>query len=158
MNCPRCETEIDEHEANRCLDAWVAEAVMGWHKFEKMGSSYRGVRMCKTCGRLELDNEHWNADSPNYSSDIADAWKVAGKMTGPNMGVGGDWWKLEWLAGSYRANFGYGRKVKDVTYWKAIADTAPLAICRAALKASGLARSETAQSHTEAPSPSHPQT
>lgn len=29
MNCPTCGLDIDEHPANRCLDAWVAEEVMG---------------------------------------------------------------------------------------------------------------------------------
>lgn len=29
MNCPTCGLNIDEHPANRCLDAWVAEEVMG---------------------------------------------------------------------------------------------------------------------------------
>ena len=28
-NCPHCETPLDEHEANRCLDAWVA-TLAGW--------------------------------------------------------------------------------------------------------------------------------
>ncbi|KKK65183.1 hypothetical protein LCGC14_2976710, partial [marine sediment metagenome] len=30
MKCPHCQIEVDEHEANRCLDAWVAEVVMDW--------------------------------------------------------------------------------------------------------------------------------
>jgi hypothetical protein len=28
--CPRCGTDVDQHEANRCLDAWVATVILGW--------------------------------------------------------------------------------------------------------------------------------
>ena len=142
MNCPYCETEIDEHEANRCLDAWVAEAVMGIPRSElnfvaeNEGGFEFSPALLNAGGRGWVDDQEVREPAP-YSISIAAAWEVVGKMTAPNMGVGGDSWKLEWLAGSYRASFGYGRKVKDVTYWKAIADTAPLAICRAALKAAG---------------------
>ncbi|KKK66418.1 hypothetical protein LCGC14_2964270, partial [marine sediment metagenome] len=34
MNCPHCETLIDEHKATRCLDAWIAEYVMGWKPYK----------------------------------------------------------------------------------------------------------------------------
>ena len=55
MNCPNCKTEIDEHEASRCLDAWVAKAVMGEAvlKFDEYLSPYS-----------------------RYSTDIAAAWEV----------------------------------------------------------------------------------
>lgn len=29
MNCPHCKVEIDKHEAERCLDAWVAYEILG---------------------------------------------------------------------------------------------------------------------------------
>ena len=32
MNCPRCQTDIDQHPSGPCLDAWVAEVVMGYTK------------------------------------------------------------------------------------------------------------------------------
>ena len=147
MNCPHCKTEIDEHEANRCLDAWVAERVFGKRIEFKKGAATAWQNdkavMWFPNDFVDLDDKSTYMHTIDgytgmvhfYSTFIAAAWEVVGQMTAPDTGAGGDSWKLEWLAGSYRAGFGYGKKAKDVTYWKAIADTAPLAICRAALKA-----------------------
>lgn len=32
MTCPNCQTELDKHPANRCMDAWVAEFVLGYRR------------------------------------------------------------------------------------------------------------------------------
>ena len=108
ISCPHCGVNVSEHEAGRCLDAWVAEAV-GWSD--------------------TTTNRH-EPQVPHYSTDIAAAWEVVGRVAEKyyvDIGVykrgaqvqinnyGDDGWE-DW-AGSIRA------------------DTAPLAICCAALKA-----------------------
>ena len=30
--CPNCKTELDKHPANRCMDAWVAEFILGYQR------------------------------------------------------------------------------------------------------------------------------
>ena len=52
LNCPECGVEVDEHEAGRCLDRWVAKDVMG------------------------LPDGCWDY----YSVHIDRAWKVIEKM------------------------------------------------------------------------------
>lgn len=42
MNCPTCGLDIDEHPADRCLDAWVAEAVFGRQKMTTLRYSMSG--------------------------------------------------------------------------------------------------------------------
>ena len=32
LKCPRCGVELENHEAGRCLDEWIAEKVMGWKR------------------------------------------------------------------------------------------------------------------------------
>ena len=105
MNCPHCQTDIDEHEAGLKTDVCVAEALM--------------------------EHKHWveRVIPRDYSTDIAAAWEVVGRMRD-------DWWELEFLSGNYRATFQRGERVTDYSYPVAEGDTAPLAICRAALKAS----------------------
>jgi hypothetical protein len=113
MNCPHCGTEVDEHEAKRCLSAWVHADVMG----------------------RKLPDHNWETDTycdclPDYSTDIAAAW-----------GVLGHW--IEKMDDKYL----YLEFVKSAAgpSWSAYSgvhafggDSAPLAICRAALKAQRL--------------------
>ena len=106
MNCPNCKTEVDEHEANRCLDAWVAEAVFG---------------------AVLHDNGMWYTDAhgrelfsvESFSTDIAAAWEVVGLLLDNEFDLDYDNEYRCFFAGDN--NFG-------------LAPTAPLAICRAALK------------------------
>lgn len=49
MNCPHCKTHIDEHQADRCLDAWIAQDVLDW--FES---------------QLEPVTEQWRLFRPNF--------------------------------------------------------------------------------------------
>ena len=120
-------------KAGRELDALIAEKVMG-HK-------------C-SCGREDLNNRanpygikgfclvHGSTDivGGNYSTNIADAWEVVEKLVstpGPN----GD-------HHSVQVDYSGGAVVviDENEDWQvsAIADTAPLAICLAALKAKGV--------------------
>lgn len=123
MNCPHCQTEIDEHEAGRCLRGWVAESVMGWrvengedglpaHAFP---SKDEHVYLLPDLG------PQWYPDH-----DIAAAWEMVEKLgedVTHDIGVSynGFQWFCEW---------GVQGQMHIET-----APTAPLAICRAALKA-----------------------
>ena len=109
MNCPHCNTSVDEHEAGRCLDAWVAEAVMGW-EFLRIGytGEHKGAD-AETPRQVELEKAGWldevgltsvgsyYIDEPNHkwitlkgdwmhenvwspSTDIAAAWEVVGRV------------------------------------------------------------------------------
>ena len=117
MNCPHCDTSVDEHEAGRCLDAWVAEKVFGRPPTREDWT----YCLWKTDCQLAESNCF-------FSTEIAAAWEVWARMRR-------DWCEMEWLAGDYRVRFGVGARAQDMTYHSGTADTAPLAICRAALKA-----------------------
>jgi hypothetical protein len=77
-------------------------------------------------GQLQKDSSPIY-EMPHYSTDIAAAWEVIEKLCGE---TGADVVKVckrdpELLRGDWSCNFGRG--------FEAFADTAPLAICRAAL-------------------------
>ena len=126
MNCPHCNTRIDEHEANRCLDAWVAEAVMGW-KIRNNPDIPSIVEYWDGTLLTGLKYEYWR-EPPYFSDDIAAAWEVVGRLYGRN----GGYFMLERfdseLGGDWRTVLG----VEDID---GVAPSAPLAICRAAIKA-----------------------
>ncbi len=138
MNCPHCNTHIDEHGVSRCLNAWIAEAIMGGVEtmnFQEKSECY--WRFDTPEGKSMLVNSKVFQGSILWSpcTKIADAWEVAEKMAdeqmpkhvGPTMlhrlrqcGMKG--WGVIWCS-----DFGYTREI--------FAQTAPLAICRAAIKA-----------------------
>lgn len=64
---------------------------------------------------------------PNYSTDIAAAWLVVAKLC-PTANISEPWFKMYTTGGAWRANFHYHTD-------DSLGDTAPLAICRAALLA-----------------------
>lgn len=69
MTCQHCKTPIAEHPAGRCLDALVAEKVMGWRRLDKpipAGQFYGTYTWVKPGGARETD-----ADVPAYSTDPA---------------------------------------------------------------------------------------
>lgn len=76
MNCQTCGIPVLQHEANRCLDAWVAERVLGHHFYQT------------STGEL------WSTDLPgyyflaHYSTDIAAAWMVFEKFKGHGWDLG----------------------------------------------------------------------
>ena len=110
MNCPHCDTPIDEHEASRCLDAWV--------DFVVFGAEPRIMSNGQIVGRKF------------FSTDIAAAWGVVAEANYDNV------MKLRWYNPDGRTSlhtvvFGFGEKTEGE------GESAPLAICRAALKAVG---------------------
>ena len=118
--------------AGRELDALVAEKVMGYYKAtpESIGRGVRCWNKEGDCATTEF--------SP--STDIAAAWEVVEKLTKNLHEVKDGEWVLDrlgYLDGQYRCWF--AMNVSDDVRWDifAEADTAPLAICLAALKAVG---------------------
>ena len=122
MNCPHCNTNIDEHEAFRCLDAWVAEAVMGLVQcqadFHGDAPNCYAPKDSSKCGSFLED----------YSTDISAAWEVVEKVNQDNA-MTLRWYNPDGRTSIYSVAFGFGKKAG------AEADTAPLAICRASIKA-----------------------
>lgn len=122
------DNEIDAMPAGREMDALVAEYVMG-----------------SPCPPMPVDGpdwgsqasqvEIWHENLPHYSTDIAAAWQVVKKFNnkltiqGPNsidLNEGfsyPDYWEIGFHEKSWSNKF------------RGVAETAPLAICRAALKA-----------------------
>ena len=136
MNCPVCNTDIDNHPANRCLDAWVAEKVMGWDLDKVAREEFISYRRHNTgigmTGQEEY-NEKQSRDRmlmltiPYYSTDITAAWKVIDRLDE----LYSAWFEIRgprvWLA---RCNLpGYEQ------FSATGLANASLAICRAALKA-----------------------
>lgn len=119
--------------AGRELDVLIAEKVMGWTWY-KTG---RGARMlCEPHHGQLADGSEPIANLatfsvPLYSSDIAAAWSIVEKMQ-----------ELGWTFaielfednGNYSAYF---KNTQNRDRYVGNADTAPLAICLAALKALG---------------------
>jgi len=109
--CPECGIEIDDHPIARCLDWWIAKDVIG--------SKVLGFECWK----------EYNRGKNYYSRFIDDAWEVVGT-----------------IRGSYECKMHNGIIImSDPNGWyvefpkpswqEITAPTAPLAICRAAIKA-----------------------
>ena len=114
----------------RELDALVAEKVMGWKLIENWGSDgpveegwvgFWDDEWCRWIETPNLEVKTWNPSAPD---GIADAWMVVEKMMHVSIENLGSKWKVEFSADTHGL------------YW-ATADTAPEAICLAALKAVG---------------------
>ena len=111
-------------KAGRELDALIAEKVMGW-KVDRI------VEHNNTTGD-ELLHIFGPDKFPHYSTQIADAWLVVEKL-------GKDDWTYT-IVGNSSYNRCDLRKWLSHNNWAHLysdADTAPLAICLAALKAVG---------------------
>jgi hypothetical protein len=112
---------------SRELDALVAERVMGWRFIGEFDLEMNGDRWAKNPD----GHENYFSDVPHYSTNIAAAWEVMEKLLAYN-----PFWEQHDFIGIYLAptspkgwtcNFG-----DDTT--RAYGDTAPHAICLAALK------------------------
>lgn len=105
---------MESLKPGRELDALIAEKVMGWKPPEFID----GVSL-----ERRWKNDRGEFDSlPRYSTDIAAAWEVVEKI-GLIIGKNGPVWDAQDLW--------------DLPVYFASADTAPHAICLAALKAVG---------------------
>lgn len=129
--------EINQIEAGRELDALVASKVMsldinrGHYETAETSS---GDPLCIACGTVGDWSDDLFGDKPcipHYSTDIAAAWQVVGKLTNP---------RISWEAGTWLASCDV-RNEPPYEGWRIVSaradgrDAAPLAICRAALAA-----------------------
>lgn len=113
MNCPHCDTHVDEHHANRCFAVWIHIDVMGY-------------------GLPDHNWEDTHCDCiRNYPWDIAAVFMVLQKLEGD----GWEWriekgncvlWRPEWVTSNLSA-------ARPCIEGKA--DSTEHAICRAAVKA-----------------------
>ncbi len=147
---------IDRMGNGREMDALVAEKVMGRRWFTFIRNSYlldpdAASSICfRGSSWTEGKQAQWDSECliltdlkfqrvPDYSTDIAAAWDVVEKMK--NSGSRG--FVLEWLRGHWIAgcrNCGDGGEPELYSHQAGEGATAPLAICRAALKAVGVSR------------------
>jgi hypothetical protein len=108
--------------AGRELDALVAEKVMGW--------KWIGPDEFNDNRHLTLGGQKVQARIPDYSTDIAAAWDVVEKMR-PTFNL-----VLECVSLEYNCHVARPGHLDEKVNVRA--DTAPLAICLAALKACGV--------------------
>jgi len=136
MNCPHCNVHIDEHPASRCLDAWVAEAVMDGRPF-LTEDDCKASQTAWTFGqnRWVMSSLHSDGEGasffrvPTYTADIAAAWEVVEKIN-DDSAMTLRWYNPDGRTSYFSVAFGFSKKIE------AHADAAPLAICRAAIKTS----------------------
>ena len=119
--------------AGRELDALVAEKVMGWERIV-MKDKPGAVSWPHPPKGFDVNHNRWSI-IPHYSTDIAAAWEVVEKLA-PEFE-----WILEndvkdggWSAIIYKWE---GTSVVSSPIGRSDADTAPHAICLAALAAVG---------------------
>lgn len=118
-----------QYVAGRALDALVAEKVMGWTRHpDSWPPMYR-----EPGDELRPPGSGY-AVVPSYSTAIAAAWEVveAMRLKFYRFLINGGIYDTNWGA-SFHANFASGDD-----YFHGYADTASLAICRAALKVVGV--------------------
>lgn len=107
---------------SRKIDALVAEHVMGLYRVRKMRS--KGVLL-----HNPNDRDSHPQIVPFYSTCIKAAWEVVEKM--PEFYI-----RLHRLLDGYRCEWYWINR--DLHGFRRDADTAPMAICLAALKAKGM--------------------
>ena len=120
--------------AGRRLDAWIAEQVMGWKQVvvrqENPGVPDLPFQYGPHTQGQRPSEDHPYSVVPHYSTDIAAAWEIVEKLRHdrfPFVSVGIDWYGKTW-----EARFGVNQHGNSLGYAQGC-ETAPLAICRAAL-------------------------
>ena len=121
--------EVLALQAGKEIDALIARHVFGW-EFRQPQGRY-SCCICQRCGRHT--DECFGEYECNWSDNIAAAWQVVDKLKSGPTGDGFAWtWGVEiaWIEDMGRAVWNVivaGHEVE--------ADSAPLAICQAALLA-----------------------
>ena len=129
MNCPHCQTPIEDHEASRCLDALIAEKVMGWEPdYENMDGDIPYYNKAI----LDKGGTHWDR-AYRWSSSIEDAMEIIDKVEDHielrrmcDFGKNPPDYDFNWEWVDWHVQIGSGFGVNKEL---------PLAICRAALYA-----------------------
>lgn len=125
-------------EAGRELDALVAEKVMRFdHKHKINGCEDCWYDVCEYCG-LEFhceDTSGYCEGYPHYSTDIAAAWQILARLRE----LGFKYISVVSLSNGWQCWGDKAMTLNSVPPDVSVnADTAPLAICLAALKAVGV--------------------
>lgn len=129
---------------SREIDALVAEHVMGWVSTAagELLSPQQAIRVRD--GEAVFDTIEI---PPRYSTDIKAAWEVVEKMRGErpqcaDSYIAPYYWQLaEYYQGGWEVGFGNHIPYEGFSFdptLSARAETAPMAICLAALKAKGV--------------------
>lgn len=123
--------------ANRAIDKLIAE-IMDWSDIEVIDTGGIGILLMGSIRSNESGNM-MRVLIPCYSTDIAAAWKVVEKLKLSVLTLGNSWIATRLPQDStidtYENGRGYIEAVTDVS---AEAETAPMAICLAVLKAAGV--------------------
>ena len=136
-------TNIDQMPAGREMDSLVAERVMRIAVFSKQYSP--SIQIPCPDNKPGCMVAHFKP-VPHYSTDIADAWEVVEKITSKQCGDADDFYVFEiikryqqWSVYIHHPlwNGRYNELSPIYEMHEAVADTAPLAICRAALRRIG---------------------
>ena len=115
--------EIDKLPAGQELDILIAERVMGWERLPERPNRQRGFATEEYQNlRWRLPNGEVTLDLDYFSTDISEAWQVVEKLY-LHVGPFGDYW--------YASDVHNWNDARIIVH----AFTAPLAICRASLKA-----------------------
>lgn len=123
MTKPKRKPYVPPLSAGRELDVLIAEKVMGCRVLVSRGALENDISV--RCGCSEVHpHEQSSGEVVRYSTDIAAAFEVVGTHLMELHCNGSFGWTCRWLA--------EGPSEQDM---EAKADTAPLAICLAALKA-----------------------
>jgi hypothetical protein len=133
--------ELRDMNAGPQLDLLVAEKVMGWVKETDPNELKRleiGLIPDDRRRWLKRPGGGWRYFAPAYSIDIAAAWQVIEKMLAMDIGI-----KVSRMPNNEMWHSTLYVKDEDGKYMATCedrfeADTAPLAICMAALKAVGV--------------------
>ena len=126
------QVNIDELPAGPELDALVAEKVMGWYSNELVWCDKGGSVGYWVSDEVRFrEGGHWPAFHP--STDIKAAWEVVENLKSLS-GIGG-WFSIEVPSGDI-VRAGFQSHLGHAGEWRhrSNATSAPLAICRAALK------------------------
>ncbi len=129
-------------KAGRELDELVAEKVMGMHKKIGNHGGMMGSRSGYFDAWIESNGERYGRDAPPFSTDIEAAWQVVEKVR--NIEIDKDSLvkaSFQVMASPYDPVYYAGWVAHDDAnafyHWN-FADTAPYAICLAALAAKGV--------------------
>lgn len=134
-------------KAGRELDALVAEKVMGWIKTDESKYDEEGIEMtvmespqgamAQAFGwGFECDFDDFGPSLPRFSSDVSAAWEVIEHFSETHRGSVVRWFGKN--GERYAASFWPLMETDVVPRDHIPAETAPLAICLAALKAVGV--------------------
>ena len=124
-------------DAGREMDALVAEKVMGF----TLDYEFEQITNAPNVKELRSSDDEWGI-LPNYSTDIADAWAVVNHFVGTD-GREQDffiecWSDGEWFVAFHPAGYQSRDPKANCDGRETGKPSAPLAICRAALKSVGV--------------------